>query len=145
MLKTKSFFHALLFLSETLDIGKNGTFCWFSNLFGNIFAKVRPALKNLIAGLPGSVEKLPRCWKLNDFFWCATFIFWNTRYWEKWDLLLFFEFFCHYMCIIRTSSKKFDCRTSRICWKITEMLKTVIFFHAFSRTNMTKKMNLALL
>ena len=28
------------------------------------------------------------------------------------------------------SSEKFDCRTSRICWKITKVLKNVIFVYA---------------
>ena len=46
---------------------------------------------------------------------------------KKWNLLLIFEFLCQYMCI---STKKIDCRTSRICWKITKILKTRLFFHA---------------
>ena len=42
---------------------------------------------------------------------------------KKMDVLLIFEFLCQYKCISKTSSEKFDCRTSRICWKITKILK----------------------
>ena len=37
-MKTKLFFHALLLFFETPEIGKNGTFCWFSNFCANICA-----------------------------------------------------------------------------------------------------------
>ena len=49
---------------------------------------------------------------------------------KKWDLLLIFEKFCQYVGISKTSSEKFDCRTSRICWKITKILKNVQKIHA---------------
>ena len=52
---------------------KNWTFCWFLKFYLNICAQVRPVLKNLISGLPGSVKKLQKYWKLNYFFTCYLF------------------------------------------------------------------------
>ena len=39
------------------------------------------------------------------------------------------EFFYEYICIFRTSSEKFDCRTIRISWEIYKKLKNEEFFH----------------
>ena len=50
---------------------------------------------------------------------------------KNWTFCWFFEILSHYMCISKTSCKKNDFRTSRICWKITNILKTDFFFTCY--------------
>ena len=47
---------------------------------------------------------------------------------KKWDLLLIFEFLCQYMCISKTNSEKYDCRTFRIVEKLQKYWKLNYFF-----------------
>ena len=47
------------------------------------------------------------------------------------DVLLIFEILSQYMCISKTSSKKFDLKNSRIFWKIAKILKNKLFFTCY--------------
>ena len=68
---------------------KNWTFCWFLKFYLNICAQVRPVLKNLISGLPGSVEKLQKYWKLHYFFMRYFYCLKHHKSGEMWPFVDF--------------------------------------------------------
>ena len=55
----------------------------------------------------------------------SNYFFRHQKSSKQFDILLIFEILSQYMCISKTSSKKNDFRTSRICWKITKIWKTL--------------------
>ena len=55
--------------------------------------------------------------------------FWHQKSSKQLDVLLIFEFLCQYKWINKTSFNKFNCRTFRISWNTTKILKTDQFFN----------------
>ena len=53
----------------------------------------------------------------------------------------FLEMLFKYMCKSKTSSKKFECRTIWISWKIYKILKTVEFFNMWLFISKIKNLN----
>ena len=88
----KWFFQITFF--GTKNHQNNSTFCWFLKFYLNICAQVRPALKNLISGLPGSVEKLQQYWKLHYFFMRYFYCLKHHKSGEMWP----FSNFCANKC-----------------------------------------------
>ena len=80
-------FFKLLFWCQKLS--KKLEILLIFEIYLNICAQVRPVLKNLISGLPGSVEKLQKYWKLHYFFMRYFYCLKHHKSGEMWPFVDF--------------------------------------------------------